>query len=243
MPLRRGPARLLSLPRVSSHVTAPHFVRFRGESYCGQRCGREWAAYPPKLDAHKTKVLDARMNGKKLDLKSVMKAHVAMEAAAAKKAAAGGSSPAVSKLSSKSSAAGPTVLPGRSASPGKPMKKKDKSASEPAGEETLMGRAFSSASSLMTAAFSTGLATKAAPDEAAVRRAFAHFDVDGNGELDFAEFKRFMCSGGAAEAFTDKELKKVMKDIDLDKSGTIDIEEYTQWLFNKAALKSARHYK
>lgn len=55
---------------------------------------------------------------------------------------------------------------------------------------------------------------------------FKRFDLDGNGSIDAKEFQTIMKSIG--QTFTDEEVKKQIAEVDLDKSGTVEWEEFLE---------------
>ena len=62
---------------------------------------------------------------------------------------------------------------------------------------------------------------------AMLKGTFERFDADGNGVLDRGEFKR-MCRSIKLDA-KPKQLEEYFKEIDTDKSGEIDFEEFAIW--------------
>ncbi|KAL9058245.1 MAG: hypothetical protein Q9162_001844 [Coniocarpon cinnabarinum] len=62
--------------------------------------------------------------------------------------------------------------------------------------------------------------------EEEMRQAFKVFDKDGSGTLSKAEVREVMRSLG--ENITEEELDEMMREVDLDKSGTIDFKEFMQ---------------
>lgn len=69
--------------------------------------------------------------------------------------------------------------------------------------------------------------------EAIARNTFKKLDADGSGNLDCSEFKKLTISLGAD--FSEDELKEALEEIDEDRSGRIDIEEFIAWWTNRAA--------
>ena len=94
--------------------------------------------------------------------------------------------------------------------------------------------------------------------ENAVRQAFAIFDTNSDGVLDAAEFKALFQQqqqqqqqqeaggGGEKEAaakegsFRDEEVREIMTMIDIDENGTIEVEEFLEWLFGKGQWQKSK---
>jgi hypothetical protein len=95
--------------------------------------------------------------------------------------------------------------------------------------------------------------------ENAVRQAFAIFDTNSDGVLDAAEFKALFQQqqqqqqqqeeaggGGEKEAaakegsFSDEEVREIMTMIDIDENGTIEVEEFLEWLFGKGQWQKSK---
>ena len=74
-----------------------------------------------------------------------------------------------------------------------------------------------------------GMAEKMQAEMEALEQAFMHFDKDRSGYLDKKEFKDVLTQMGSAP-MTDTEFKAVWKNIDEDKDGKIDYNEFIQWL-------------
>jgi calmodulin len=60
-----------------------------------------------------------------------------------------------------------------------------------------------------------------------IRETFNHFDKDGNGTIDAAEFKELLDALGAV--CSDEELAAGIQILDSDKNGTIDFDEFKDW--------------
>ena len=70
--------------------------------------------------------------------------------------------------------------------------------------------------------------THGADDEGkTVRRIFKHFDLNGNGTIDFKEFCKALETLGCV--FRDHELRAIFSKHDADKSGWLDYEEFAAW--------------
>jgi Ca2+-binding EF-hand superfamily protein len=80
-------------------------------------------------------------------------------------------------------------------------------------------------------------ALDAAEERAIVARAFATFDVNGNGSLDPAEFKKLAVQIGAN--LSDAEVAELMKAIDTDGDGVITFDEFYVWFVGRSADRSA----
>jgi calmodulin len=65
------------------------------------------------------------------------------------------------------------------------------------------------------------------PDLQELKENFAHFDRDGNGRIDRAEFKRLMEVLGADSA--EDELDAGFDVVDSDDDGAIDFHEFASW--------------
>jgi Ca2+-binding EF-hand superfamily protein len=62
-----------------------------------------------------------------------------------------------------------------------------------------------------------------------IRSIFAHFDKDGNMELDMSEFREGLLSLGV-ETLTEDQLFTVFKEVDGDSTGSISYREFVTWL-------------
>jgi calmodulin len=65
------------------------------------------------------------------------------------------------------------------------------------------------------------------PDLQELKENFEHFDRDGNGRIDRAEFKRLMEVLGAESA--EDELDAGFDVVDSDNDGAIDFHEFASW--------------
>merc|ERR1711988_1310580 len=68
-----------------------------------------------------------------------------------------------------------------------------------------------------------------ADDVQDLRSSFAHFDKDGSGALDRDEMKRVLVELGS-NPLSEVEFDELMKAIDLDGSGVIEINEFVAYL-------------
>lgn len=62
-----------------------------------------------------------------------------------------------------------------------------------------------------------------------VLQAFNQFDADGSGEIDKDELAQLSAQLGAP--LNDKQLKEALVDLDLNKDGVIDYDEFCRWYF------------
>lgn len=64
-----------------------------------------------------------------------------------------------------------------------------------------------------------------------LREAFEHFDKDGNGTIDAAEFASLLENLGAG--MSDSEVATGLRALDDDGNGTIEFEEFVAWWTNR----------
>ncbi|CAE8735967.1 unnamed protein product [Polarella glacialis] len=69
----------------------------------------------------------------------------------------------------------------------------------------------------------------------AVLEAFRAWDVDGDGRIDPTELERVLVL--LNPSFTKTDMTKMMKAIDKNKDGSIDYEEFTDWIADKKPMK------
>ena len=67
-----------------------------------------------------------------------------------------------------------------------------------------------------------------------VKPAFGKFDKDSSGTIDKSELK--LLSAGLGHPLNDDQLEKALQDLDLNKDGVIDLDEFCRWYFT--GLKS-----
>lgn len=77
----------------------------------------------------------------------------------------------------------------------------------------------------MTAVFSKPL--RDAGDVARLREDYEHFDSDGDGRLEYGEFARFLAVLRAG--VSEQEQRLGFHEIDEDRDGTIDFDEFLEW--------------
>jgi hypothetical protein len=68
-------------------------------------------------------------------------------------------------------------------------------------------------------------------DVEAIEREFNRYDEDGSGEIEFPEFKCLLCEllKAKSEDIPDRRLNQLWGEIDADKSGCVDFEEFLEW--------------
>jgi len=74
------------------------------------------------------------------------------------------------------------------------------------------------------------------PTREETRKVFVHYDRDGSGAIDMAEFRALVASLGLL--IPAEEVENTFRAIDLDNNGTIEFEEFYQWFFAAKSHKN-----
>jgi len=74
------------------------------------------------------------------------------------------------------------------------------------------------------------------PTRDETRKVFVHYDRDGSGAIDMAEFRALVASLGLL--IPAEEVENTFRAIDLDNSGTIEFEEFYQWFYAAKSHKN-----